>query len=77
MVRKIINKNARDILLVSTNFENLPDLMGARQPTEDCDELLEDFHYPLGIAYIHSYLESKKLKVDSFSFNSSGYKVHL
>ena len=71
---KSSNKN---VLLLSTNFEDIPELMGARQPEKDELRLCEETYYPLGISYIHSYIESKGFSVESLSFNSSSYKAGL
>ena len=49
------------ILLVTTSFEGISKNLIAKTN--------EEMHYPLGLAYLHTYLESKKHEVRSLFLN--------
>ena len=51
----------KNILLVTSSFEGVSKNLLAKTN--------EEMHYPLGIAYLHSYLESKNYKVKSLFLN--------
>ena len=57
------------VLLVTSSFEDLPLTDGKMS-----EEWGEETYYPLGLAYLHSYLESKKMKVETLWFNHAPQK---
>lgn len=56
------------ILLVTTSFENIPVNVG---------KTTEQMHYPMGLAYLHSYLISKGNEVRLLSLNHKTYEECL
>lgn len=54
------------VLLVTSSFEDVP-LVPNAKISEDASEKT---YYPLGLAYLYSYLESKKIGVDLLSLNN-------
>jgi len=63
-------KNRKKILLVTSSFEDLPLVPDGKVD----EEFGEKTYYPLGLAYIHSYLESKNMKVETLWLNHKPYK---
>jgi len=57
------------ILLVTTSFEEILNIKAAKSS--------EIQPYPVGLAYLHSYLESKKNQVRTLNLNHSSYKECL
>jgi radical SAM superfamily enzyme YgiQ (UPF0313 family) len=51
------------LLLVTSSFENI--VSGNTQ-----SKTSEESHYPIGLAYLHSYLESKNIDVETLSLNN-------
>lgn len=64
---------AGKIMLVSSSFEEVS-LMTAETKLKAGIKLSEESHYPLGIAYLHSYLESYGHEVRSLCLNSHAYE---
>ncbi len=62
------------VLLVTSSFENIVtgDILG-----EIKGEAREITHYPIGLAYLTSYLESKDIKTRLFNLNYVGYDEGL
>ncbi len=60
----------KKVLLITTSFEDLP-LVPEGKVSEDFGE---QTYYPLGLAYIHSYLESKNMEVETLWLNHKPYK---
>ena len=56
----------KKVLLVTSSFEDLPLKMS--------EEFANKTYYPLGLAYIHSYLESKNIEVETLWLNNKQYK---
>jgi anaerobic magnesium-protoporphyrin IX monomethyl ester cyclase len=54
------------ILLVTSNFEDI--VLGVQSQTTD------DSHYPIGLAYLYSYLESKGMNVELLSLNHKPFE---
>jgi radical SAM superfamily enzyme YgiQ (UPF0313 family) len=54
------------VLLITSSFEDVPLTPAARTD--------EDSHYPIGLAYLHSYLESKKIDVKTLCLNNKPYE---
>jgi len=52
------------VLLVTSNFEDIP-ISQTKTP--------EESHYPVGLAYLHSYLESKKIDTKILCLNNQNY----
>jgi len=59
----------KKVLLVTSSFEDLPWLT-----LKTSEELANKTYYPLGLAYIHSYLESKDMEVETLWLNHKQYK---
>jgi len=57
------------VLLVTSSFEDLPLTAGKMS-----EEWGEETYYPLGLAYLHSYLESKNMEVETLWFNNTPQK---
>ena len=57
------------VLLITTSFEGIKENKIA--------ETSEEMHYPLGLAYLHSYLESKKHQVECLALNHKTKEVCL
>jgi len=53
------------VLLATTSFEDIPLV-----PASKTDE---ESHYPIGLAYLHSYLESKNINVNTICMNNKPY----
>jgi len=62
-------KNKKKILLVTSSFEDILVVDGKMS-----EEWGEETYYPLGLAYIHSYLESKGMQAETLWFNHSHEK---
>lgn len=60
----------KKVLLVTSSFEDLP-LVNAKMSEEFANET----YYPLGLAYIHSYLESKNIEVETLWLNHKSYNA--
>ena len=60
---------ASKILLVTPGFEGISKNKLAKTS--------EEMHYPVGLAYLHSYLESKKNAVKTLSLNHKTYEESL
>lgn len=54
------------ILLITTSFEEISKLKGAKTS--------EEMHYPIGLAYLHSYLNSKGNDIRMLCLNHSNYE---
>ena len=67
---KIINM--AKILLVSSSFESVS-LVTASEKNRTGVKIPANSHYPFGIAFLHSSLESKGHTVKSLFLNSYGY----
>ena len=63
----MINK----VLLIASSFEHV--VYGNVQGELEVDKS-EETYYPLGLAYLHSYLESKKINVETLSLNYVSYE---
>ena len=61
----------KKILLVATSFE---DIVSGNVEGKLTVESSETTYYPLGLAYLHSYLESKGISVETLPLNYAGYK---
>jgi len=59
----------KKILLVTPGFEGI-----SQNQIAETDELI---HYPMGLAYLHSYLESKEYSVKTLSLNHKPYNICL
>ena len=55
------------ILLVTSSFEDIPLV-----PTAKTNE---ESHYPVGMAYLHSYIESKNIEVETLCLNHDPYEI--
>lgn len=51
----------KKVLLITSSFEDVPLVPEAKTN--------EESHYPIGLAYLHSYLESKKIEVETLALN--------
>jgi len=65
-----MEKDKKKVLLITSSFEDLP-LVPEGKVSE---EFGEETYYPLGLAYIHSYLESKNMEVETLWLNHKPYE---
>ena len=65
---------SRNVLLISSSFEEVS-LITADSSRKSGIKLSEQNHYPLGIAYLHSYLEFCGNNVESLALNHCSYRV--
>lgn len=63
----------KKILLVASSFERVS-LMTANLRRKEGVKTDDDSHYPLGLAYLHSYLESKGHEVATLFLNNYSYR---
>lgn len=63
-----------DILLVTSGFEDLS-LITANENDDKGIKLADDSHYPLGLAYLHSYLESCGNNVCTLALNHMDFET--
>ena len=61
----MIKKHKKSVLFVTSSFENMPFVPKTKTN--------EESHYPLGLAYLHSYLESKGINVGMLFLNHKPY----
>lgn len=54
------------VLLITSSFEDVPLVPASRTS--------EESHYPVGLAYLHSYLESKNIDVRTMCMNNNPYE---
>jgi radical SAM superfamily enzyme YgiQ (UPF0313 family) len=59
----------KKVLLITTSFEDLPLVEGKMS-----EEFANKTYYPLGLAYIHTYLESKNIEVETLWLNNKPYE---
>lgn len=62
----------KKILLITSSFEEIS-LITASSKKKKGFKVDKNSHYPLGLAYLHSYLESKGYKVNTLSLNNYNY----
>ena len=62
------------ILLVASSFEG-NSMIGAFNKNDKGVQLPEDSHYPLGLAYLHSYLELEGNQVYTLALNHVNYET--
>ena len=62
----MIKNNKDKVLLITSSFEDVPLTPAARTD--------EDSHYPIGLAYLHSYIESKNIDVRTICLNNKPYE---
>jgi anaerobic magnesium-protoporphyrin IX monomethyl ester cyclase len=63
-----------DILLVASNFEEVS-LISAKGKGDKGIKLDENSHYPLGLAYLHSYLEMQGNNVHTLALNHVDFET--
>lgn len=61
------------ILLITSSFENIS-LITASENKKEGEKTRDDSHYPLGLAYLHSYLE-KKNQVMTLFLNNRNFQT--
>jgi anaerobic magnesium-protoporphyrin IX monomethyl ester cyclase len=66
----MIKSSKNKVFSVTSNFENIP-FVPKGEVNEDFSEKI---YYPLGLAYLHSYLESKKIDVKTMCLNNKPYE---
>ena len=54
------------VLLVASSFEEMPFVPQGKTS--------EESHYPVGLAYLHSYLKSKGIDTEMLCLNHRGYE---
>jgi radical SAM superfamily enzyme YgiQ (UPF0313 family) len=69
----MIKEKDKRIFLISSSFEEIS-LMTASSEEEEGSKTGEESHYPLGMAYLHAYLESLDYQVESQSLNNYDFK---
>jgi anaerobic magnesium-protoporphyrin IX monomethyl ester cyclase len=62
-----------NILLISCSFEDIS-LITYSKTEKTSFKTTDESHYPIGLAYIHSYLESKNYKVTTLFLNHYNYE---
>ena len=65
-----------DILLIASSFEEVS-LITASAGRQEGAKTTDNSHYPLGIAYLHSYLESRGHRVGSLFVNNYAFSACL
>jgi len=68
-----MNKIVKKILLVSSSFEESSLITAGNDPKLEI-KLTDESHYPLGMAYLHSYLESIGHDVQTLFLNNRTYE---
>ncbi len=69
-----MKKSGKKILFVTSSFEEIS-LMTTKKDNKKGVKLGAESHYALGIAYLHSYLESQGITVESLCFNHLDYET--